>query len=235
MDSVSSIQPFNLGVAAPPLVLPRAADGAIGVNDVSTSRSHAPYVRLTVVALPFASSSGQQVDVDAYNFAASAFSSPPLPEFELDGDCLSSPASSPIATPMMYGWCTDPEVGSPTSISDMMGEAYPSAPSPSSYSSLEGWAGSPLPKQASPISSPLPKVYHYVDAPGSPGVMEKAFDAASCAIYGEYWDDPGAAANNGSGNGNGTAGPAQAPYTWASEQVFSSYAFPAVHCHQDDL
>ncbi|RPD60362.1 hypothetical protein L227DRAFT_563598 [Lentinus tigrinus ALCF2SS1-6] len=199
-DSVSSIQSFNLGVAAPPLVLPRVADGGVGVNDV---------------------------DVGAYNFAASAFSSPPLPEFEPDGDGLSSPASSPIATPMMYSWCQDPEVGSPTSISDMMGEAYPSAPSPSSYSSLEGWAGSPLPKQASPISSPLTKVYHYVDAPGSPSVMEKAFDAASSAIYGECWNDPGTA--------TGTAGPAQPPYTWAPEQAFSSYAFPAVHCRQDDF
>ncbi|KAI0715925.1 hypothetical protein C8T65DRAFT_738360 [Cerioporus squamosus] len=200
-DSVSSFRPFNLGVAAPALILPRGAEGGIGVND--------------------------QVDVDAYNFAASAFSSPPLPAFEPDGDALSSPASSPIATPMMFSWCQDPDVASPTSISDMMGEACPSAPSPSSYSSLEGWAGSPLPKQASPISSPLVKVYNYVDDPGSPSVMEKAFDAASRAIYAEYWDDPGTA--------TGAAGPAQAPYAWGPEQAFSStYTFP-VHCRQDDF
>ncbi|TFK85993.1 hypothetical protein K466DRAFT_566274 [Polyporus arcularius HHB13444] len=199
-DSVVSFRPFNLGVPALPLILPRGVVGGIGVND--------------------------QVGVDAYNFAASAFSSPPLPAFEPDGDALSSRASSPIATPMMFSWCQDPDVGSPTSISDMMGEACPSAPSPSSYSSLEGWAGSPLPKQASPISSPLVKVYNYVDEPGSPSVMERAFDAASRAIYGEYWNDPGTAA--------GTAGTAQAPYAWGPEQAFSSsYVFP-VHCRQDD-
>ena len=90
---------------------------------------------------------------------------------------------SPIDTPLVFGWGQESDVGSPTSIADMMGEAYAPAPSPSSYSSLEGWAGSPLPKPAvSPINSPLPRACHYVDM-GSPSVMEKAFDAAGCAGY----------------------------------------------------
>ncbi|KAI0687534.1 hypothetical protein C8Q76DRAFT_263885 [Earliella scabrosa] len=203
-DSVSSIQPFSPGVAAP-LILPRTADGGIGVNDLDGSG-------------------------DAFGFAPSAFSSPPLPALQPDGDALGSPATSPVATPVAYGWGQESaDIGTPTSISDMMGEAYAPAPSPSSYSSLEGWAGSPLPKQASPISSPLAKVCHYVDGPGSPSVMADAFDAAACALYGD-WNEPAGI------DIVGALGPAHSQYdAWGSDHAFSAFVFPAVHCRQDDF
>lgn len=224
-DSVSSVQTFSPDVATP-LALPRT-DGGIGVNDVSASRSHV-LDPLNMVALPLPNFLQTQTHegLDAvFNFVASAFPSSPLPAFEHENDALSSPATSPVATPIVFSWGHESsDIGTPTSISDMMGEAYATAPSPSSYSSLEGWAGSPLPKQVSPISSPLTKVYHYVDGPESPGIMEKAFDAAACAItgYGDW-------------QAHGALGPAPSPYAWGSDDVFSSYAFPAVHCRQDNF
>ena len=229
-DSVSSIQPFSPGVAAP-LILPRTADGGIGVNDVSPSRSHV-LDSLNPVALPLPNFPRPQLDGsgDAFGFAPSAFSSPPLPALQPDGDALGSPATSPVATPVAYCWGQESaDIGTPTSISDMMGEAYAPAPSPSSYSSLEGWAGSPLPKQASPISSPLAKVCHYVDGPGSPSVMADAFDAAACALYGD-WNEPAGI------DVVGALGPAHSQYdAWGSDHAFSAFVFPAVHCRQDDF
>lgn len=157
------------------------------------------------------------------NLAARACSNP-LSAVESDPDGIDTPALSPVATPAAYGWHCESDIGSPTSISDMMGEAY--APSPSSYSSLEGWAGSPLPYQASPIIAAFPKSFHYVDTPGSPGVMEKAFDAASCAAFGiGSWDAP---------FGVGVVGAAQEPCAWSPEAAFS-YNFAAGYCRQGDF
>ena len=168
------------------------------------------------------------MNVDAFNFAAGIFSSPSLPAFEPDLD-PSSPAQSPVATPASYGWGQKADIGTPSSISEMMGEAYVPAPSPSSYSSLEGWAGSPLPKLASPISSPLPKVYHYVDGTDSPSVMKKAFDAAAYAAY--DWNNESFRHDDGFG----AVGPAHTHYTWGSDAPAFAYAFPVVHCRQDDF
>ncbi|KAI0754042.1 hypothetical protein C8Q80DRAFT_341310 [Daedaleopsis nitida] len=261
-DSVSSpVQAFSPAIAPPRTA---AADEPIGggangnANDVSPSRSHGlnspnavasplpppsylPHCFRPALALA-------QVEGDALAFAPGSineFSSPPMPAFELEleldaADALSSPAASPVATPVMYGWglkCTD--VGTPTSISDLMGEAYAAAPSPSSYSSLEGWAGPagsplPAPNQGSPTSSPLAKLYDYADGrEHSPGVMEKAFDAAAYACD---WDMgmPGT-------YGLGSVGPTQSPYApegqWAPDFAFSTYALPgaALHCRQDDF
>ncbi|KAI9070058.1 hypothetical protein FKP32DRAFT_1599525, partial [Trametes sanguinea] len=120
--------------------------------------------------------------------AGSACPSPPLPTIESDVDGLDTPALSPVNTPLAFGWPYESDIGSPTSIGDMMGESY--APSPSSYSSLEGWAGSPLPYQGSPITPAFPdKAHNYVGMPGSPTIMEKAFDAAYCTAFGE-WNEP---------------------------------------------
>ncbi|PIL22996.1 transcription factor [Ganoderma sinense ZZ0214-1] len=207
-DSVSSIQSFSADAAAP-LALPRNA--VDGVTD-----------RV----------------LDSFGFAGSTYSSPSLPAFDFDADGHSSPIQSPIDTPLVFGWGQESDVGSPTSISDMMSEAYAPAPSPSSYSSLEGWAGSPLPKPAvSPINSPLPRVCHYVD---SPSVMKKAFEAAACAVYDwsverlGHEDDA-----HGHGHGHGlpvALGSAHAFYPWPSD-VDAAYAFPAVQlqCRQDDF
>ncbi|KAL1948689.1 hypothetical protein VTO73DRAFT_10495 [Trametes versicolor] len=182
--------------AAYPLAPPRSADGAIGVHDVY-----------------------------ACNVAGSACVSPPLPAIEFDMDGMDTPALSPVATPSAYGWHCDSDAGSPNSISDMMGEAY-AAPSPSSYSSLEGWAGSPLPYQASPIMSAIPKGFDYVEEPGSPSVMEKAFDAATCAAFGiGNWNAP---------FGVGVVGPAPSPYAWPADASFG-YDFAAGYCPQGDF
>lgn len=193
------------------------------------------------MALPFLNFfSPTQCALDSFGFAASAFSSPPLPAFDLDADGLSSPMQSPIDTPLMFGWGQESDVGSPTSISDMMGEAYAPAPSPSSYSSLEGWAGSPLPKPAvSPINSPVPGVCHYVDGPDSPSVMKKAFDAATCAVY-DWNVERFGFGHEDEARGHellpATLGPAHAFYPWGADaQVLASYAFPAVPCRQDDF
>ncbi|KAI1787963.1 hypothetical protein LXA43DRAFT_1097755 [Ganoderma leucocontextum] len=221
-------------------ILPRnAVDGAIRVNDVSPSRSHiAFYARLHSVALPFFKfSSPNQRAFDAFGFAASTFSSPHLPAFDLDTDAPSSPIQSPIDTPLVFGWGQESDVGSPTSISDMMDEAYAPAPSPSSYSSLEGWAGSPLPKPVvSPINSPLPRVCHYVDGTDSPSVMKKAFDAAACAAY-DWNVERFGYEDDAQGHGLPTAlGSAQAFYPWGSDaQALAAYTFPAIHCRQDDF
>lgn len=142
---------------------------------------------------------------------------------------------SPIDTPLVFGWGQESDVGSPTSIADMMGEAYAPAPSPSSYSSLEGWAGSPLPKPAvSPINSPLPRACHYVDM-GSPSVMEKAFDAAACACY--DWHVGFGHEDDAHGHGlPAPLGSAHAFYPWPSDaHALAEYAFPAVQCRQDDF
>ncbi|TBU47126.1 hypothetical protein BD309DRAFT_535985 [Dichomitus squalens] len=176
------------------------------------------------------SSDVNDAGLDAFGFAASNLSSPHLPAFERDAEGFNSPLQSPIATPVMFSWGHESDIGTPTSISDMMGEAYAPAPSPSSYSSLEGWAGSPLPKLASPISSPLTKVYHYVDGTDSPSVMKKAFDAAACAAY-DFSNE-----SFGHGDGFGAVGPAHtAHYTWGSDAPFITYAFPVVQCRQDDF
>lgn len=151
--------------------------------------------------------------------------SPPLPAIEFDMDGMDTPALSPVATPSAYGWHCDSDAGSPNSISDMMGEAY-AAPSPSSYSSLEGWAGSPLPYQASPIMSAIPKGFDYVEEPGSPSVMEKAFDAATCAAFGiGNWNAP---------FGVGVVGSAPSPYAWPADASFG-YDFAAGYCPQGDF
>ncbi|KAI0353849.1 hypothetical protein OH77DRAFT_1406116, partial [Trametes cingulata] len=156
------------------------------------------------------------------NVAGSACSSPPLPAIEPDLDGIDTPALSPVATPLAYGWHCESDIGSPASISDLMGEAY--APSPSSYSSLEGWAGSPLPYQASPTMSPYPKVSDYVGGTDSPSVMEKAFDAASCAAFGD-WNSP---------FGIGVVGAAHSPYEWPSDPTLR-YDFAAGYCRQGDF
>ncbi|KAI0365775.1 hypothetical protein BV20DRAFT_953521 [Pilatotrama ljubarskyi] len=187
----AAIQTSSAGVADP-LALPRSADCGTGSNDVYT-----------------------------LNVAGSACSTPALPAIEPDLDGVDTPALSPVATPLAYGWHCESDIGSPASISDLMGEAY--APSPSSYSSLEGWAGSPLPYQASPIMSPYPKVSDYVVGTGSPSVMEKAFDAASCAAFGD-WNSP---------FGVGVVGAAHPPYVWASDSSLG-YDFAAGYCRQDD-
>nr|VWO94160.1 Prf1 [Ganoderma boninense] len=198
MDSVSSIQSFSADAAAS-VALPRnAVDGV-------TDRA-----------------------LDPFGLAASTFSSPHLPPFDFDADGHSSPMQSPIDTPLVFGWGQESDVSSPTSISDMMGEAYAPAPSPSSYSSLEGWAGSPLPKPAvSPINSPLPRACHYVD---SSSVMKKAFAAAECAVY-DWYDVKQFEYGHGLPS---TLGSAHASYPWPSE-VDAAYAFPAIQCRQDDF
>ncbi|KAI0823474.1 hypothetical protein BC628DRAFT_509146 [Trametes gibbosa] len=193
-DSMSSGCLTFAASAADPLVLPRSADGGVGFNDVYT-----------------------------LNVAGRAGSSPlPVIEPELDG--IDTPALSPIATPVAYGWHGESDIGIPTSISDLMGEVY--APFPSSYSSLEGWAGSPMPYQASPIISALPKVFDYVHRPISPGVMEKAFDAASCAVFGiGSWSAP---------FGVGVVGAAQEPYKWSTAASFKC-DFALGYCRQGDF
>ncbi|KAI0628673.1 hypothetical protein C8Q77DRAFT_1220828 [Trametes polyzona] len=195
-DSVSaSSLAFDRGVEELP-ALPRSADGGIGVNDVY-----------------------------GFNAAAtSACSSPPLPAAESDLDGVDTPALSPVATPIAYGWPCESDVGSPTSISDLMGEAY--APSPSSYSSLENWAGSPTPYQASPIISSFPKAFSYADEPGSPGVMEKAFDAATYATFGD-WTTP-------FGEGISVVGAACAPYAWSPDAPLG-YDYAAGYYPQGDF
>ncbi|KAI0641453.1 hypothetical protein C8Q79DRAFT_929948 [Trametes meyenii] len=167
-------------------------------------------------------------DNDAYTLSASvsAYSSPPLPAIESDLDGIDTPALSPVATPIAFGWPHDSDAGSPTSISDMMGEPCALPLSPSSYSSLEGWAGSPLPYRASsPIISAIPKGFNYVDCPGSPGVMAKAFDAASCAAFGDW---------NGMFGVDDVVGAAHSPYVWPVDMALG-YDFAGGYCHQGDF
>ena len=164
-------------------------------------------------------STQQHAGANAFSFVFSAYET--LPGFELDCvDALSTPAQSPIATPpLAFGWGhdTDYEFGSPGGLTEL-----PDASSPSSYSSLEGWAGSPLPHSVpSPISSPLAKGQHYVHGPivraASPGVMEKAFAAAG-AFACDPWGEPFLCGPDALG------GPS--PFGDWGEQALAAYQFP---------
>ena len=134
-------------------------------------------------------------------------------------------------TPLAYGWSHEPkvELGSPASIVDPLDDpAY--APSPSSYSSLEGWAGSPLPHQASPISSPLAKAHcHYVgvgEGPrASPSVMDKAFDAAGYSPWADpflYFSGGGVGSPDALAHAPGGTG-----FVWGAQDL-AAYQFPAL-------
>ncbi|CDO71018.1 hypothetical protein BN946_scf184844.g22 [Trametes cinnabarina] len=194
-DGVSSSQTFCAGVADA-LDIPRSTDSGFGRNGNDT---YVPRV------------------------AGNACPSPPQPAIEIDVDGLDTPALSPVTTPVMYGWSYESEIGSPTSIADMMGESY--APSPSSYSSLEGWAGSPLPYQGSLINPALSnKAHDYVGMPDSPTIMAKAFDAAHCTAFGES-NEP---------LGLGVLGAASSPYSWPSDPTFS-YGLAVGYHRQGDL
>ncbi|KAI0676202.1 hypothetical protein C8Q78DRAFT_1065123 [Trametes maxima] len=190
-----SVPSFQPTGVVDPLTLPRSAKGGVGENDAYTLSA-----------------------------ATGAYSSPRLPAVESDLDGVDTPALSPVTTPMSFGWSSDSDTGGLTSISDMMGESY--APSPSSYSSLEGWAGSPLPYQASsPIMAAFPKGFNYVDSPGSPGVMAKAFDAATCAAFGDW---------NGAFGAVDLVGAAHSPYVWPADMALG-YDFAGGFCHQGDF
>ncbi|KAI0765900.1 hypothetical protein BD413DRAFT_606065 [Trametes elegans] len=197
-DSVPPAQAFDAGVADPLAFLhPRSADGGTGAHDVYT-----------------------------LNVAGSACSSPPPPAADPDLDGMDTPALSPATPPLSYGWPCESEIGSPTCISDLMGDAY--APSPSSYSSLEGWAGSPLPYQGSPVIAPFPNGFDYArDEPGSPGVMQKSFDAAACAAFGD-WTSP---------FGAGALGAVQSPHPWGAyaHSLGCGYDYAPGYCLQGDF
>ncbi|OSD05026.1 hypothetical protein PYCCODRAFT_1465477 [Trametes coccinea BRFM310] len=194
-EGVSSAQTSDAGVADP-LVLPRSADGGVGFN---------------------------ANDISMPSLAGSACASPPLPHIESDVDGLETPALSPVNTPIAFGWPYESDIGSPNSIGDLMGESY--APSPSSYSSLEGWAGSPLPYQGSPITPAFPdKAHNYVGMPGSPTIMEKAFDAAYCSAFGE-WNEP---------LDVGVVAATHSPYAWPSDPTFS-YGLTAGYYRQGNF
>ncbi|KAH9887952.1 hypothetical protein C8Q73DRAFT_655792 [Cubamyces lactineus] len=180
-------------------------------------------------------------DPYALNVPGSTCSSPPLPAMDSDADGIDTPALSPVTTPPACGWPynnNESDIGSPTSISDLMGEAYAPAPSPSSYSSLEGWAGSPQAYHAQSAASPTPfaypKIFDYVDGEEARGVMEKAFDAASCAAFGDgSWRDPFGVVNV---VGAGHASPS--PYVWAAEADASSWGYRSLvggYCRQGDF
>ncbi|KAI0330758.1 hypothetical protein GY45DRAFT_1409904 [Cubamyces sp. BRFM 1775] len=197
-----------------------------GSSVASATSTSSPSMQTAAAAAPFSAEPFPY----AFNVPGSTCSSPPLPAMDSDADGIDTPALSPVTTPpaSAFGWPysnSESDIGSPTSISDLMGEAaYALAPSPSasSYSSLEGWAGSPQPYHAlsgaSPTSPTLPaypKMFGcYVDGPEARGVMEKAFDAASCAAFGEChdWRDPFGVVNV---VGAGYASPS--PYVWAAE------------------